>query len=342
MRDGLPNGEGVVWHPNGQIKSRGPYVNGLKHGVFSFYTEDGVFEHQALFWKNVEVWRSQVSTAQPPADLVRGLTAFSGGEPRLGADLGKEYEKVPQPPFHLSSDPPAPFFASLDRTTSLNRLGVQVGFSGANEMPFGSVSRIELFGNYRFSRVGVYGQISQPSLTPDHGPTLAGRRTVEVGSTYHSSLERIGGLTLRGGLVLPIGNDDADGYLAGTAASFQRPTDAVTSFPSSFALRSGASITHSRQRFVVQGDAGVDWLMAGESRPLDALLRANGGIGYGVRSGMLSLELTNTIRITEPSRRLHAIGAGGTFWINHMWITGLVSRSFDGHTALTGAMGYEL
>jgi len=149
-------------------------------------------------------------------------------------------------------------------------------------------------------------------------------------------------LTVRAGILAPIGNDNDSGFIASSAGAFQRPTDAAASFPSSLALRTGASLTRARSHLVLQGDGGVDWLLGGEARPVDALLRANAGVGVGMRAAVLSLELSNTVRVSDPSRRIHALGIGGTFWLAGVWLTTCVSRTFAGQNAVTASVGYEL
>jgi hypothetical protein len=341
MRNGVPDGTGRVWHANGELSSQGVYVNGVKHGEFTFYDDDGRFEHKAYFWKNVEVWRSTVATEKPPEQLISGLVAFSGSTPpHLGENMPTEETSTPG--FQISRDPPAPYFALLDRTTGLNRVGLQFGFGAGDGTSFGSVSRLEVFGNYRVSRFGAYGQLSQARYEAVPGMTLSGRRTLEGGGTYHHSLGGIGMLTARTGLLVPVGNDDTDGFLASNAGAFQRPTDAAASFPTTAAIRTGASLTRMRERVVMQADAGVDWLAGGPNASLDALLRANAGVGFGIRSALVSAELSNTVRVSEPSRRLHAFGLGGTFWLNRMWVQTSLSLTVTGTTAITGALGYEL
>lgn len=342
LRDGLPNGIGRVWHQNGELKSTGEYVNGVKHGIFTFFDDDGAFAHQAYFFKGAEVWRSTERSAKPPPELVKGLVAFSGSAPQLGRD---EYTRPPPPSeewsVELSRDPPAPYFATLDRTTSLSRVGLQFGFGDASDRPIGAVNRLDLFVNYRFSHFGIYGQLMQSNFEAAPGMTLSGRRTAEVSGTYHASLAGIGALSLRAGVLVPIGNDDTDGYIAGTAGSFHRPTDAAASVPSSVALRTGSSFARSYSRLIVQADAGVDWLLGGQAA-FDALLRANAGAGVGMRSALLSVELSNALRVTEPTRRIHTLGVGGTFWMEQLWLTLFASSSFEGNIALTGSVGYEL
>lgn len=341
LRENIPHGEGVVWHRNGELKSRGEYVNGVKHGIFKFYGEDGAFQSQAMYWKDVEVWRSTTSNDRPSDELLAGLTKFSGTEPRLGAETRAGYEVVRSPGIKLDTSPPAPLFASLDRTTSFNRVGLQFGFSDAGSMGAGAVQRIDVFGNYRLSEFGIYGQFSQATLDTSFGPALTGRSTIEAGGTYHLPLA-LGGLSIRGGLAVPLTNDDSDGFLAATAGSFQRPTDAATSVPSSIALRTGASMTRSLGEWLVlQGDTGVDWVVGG-ANGFDALVRANVGAGFGIRSVMFSVEASNTLRLAGPSRRIQALAMGPTFWINKTWLMLSLVLGSDSHTTLSGALGYEL
>jgi hypothetical protein len=342
LQRGIPHGIGRVWHQNGELKSEGEYVNGVKHGRFKFFNGDGAFEYQAYFYKGAEVWRSTQLSANPPPELLQGLIAFSGSPPQLGTDEGRT---APPPvteewSVKLSRDPPAPYFSSLDRTTGLSRVGLQYGFGDASERQVGAVTRLELFLNYKFSRFGVYGQLQQSNFEATPNMSLSGRRTAEVGGTYHTPLA-IGGLSLRAGVLAPIGNDDMDGFVAATAGSFHRPTDVAASFPSTVAIRTGSSLTRSHSRFVLQADGGVDWLLGGQSS-FDALVRANGGVGLGIRSGLLSVELSNVLRVSDPTRHVHALGLGGTFWMEQLWITLFASSSFEGHIALTGSLGYEL
>jgi hypothetical protein len=346
LRDGLPHGLGKVWHSNGELKSEGEYVNGVKHGIFRFFDDDGAFQYHALFYKGAEVWRSVDRSARPSPELLEGLAAFSGSLPRLGVD---EVTRPPppvrdrqvEPLLKLSRDPPAPYFSSLDRTTSLNRVGLQYALGDAGDRPMGAVTRLDLYVNYKFSRLGVYGQLLQANFESAPGMTLSGRRTAELAGTYEVPSPSLGRLTIRGGLLLPIGNDDSAGHIAGTAGGLHRPTDIAASFPSTIALRTSSSITRSHSRFIVQADGGVDWLFGGQSS-FDALLRANAGVGVGVRSWMFSLELSNVLRVGDPSRRVHALGAGGTFWIERIWLTLLASSSLEGRHAITGTVGYEL
>lgn len=339
LRDGIPHGAGRVWHPNGQLKSIGEYVNGVKHGRFEHFTEGGDFEHQAYFYKGTEVWRSTTSTDEPPPDLLKGLRAFSSEPPRLGGEGGRriaQYESVSL----LSSEPPAPYFATMDRTTGLSRIGVAYGMGNGPVRPFGSVSQLDLFANYRFERAGVYGRFAQARFEATPGMVLSGRRTAEVGGTLHAALS-VGDLSLRGGLLVPIGNDDDEGFLAASAASWQRPTDAAATFASTVAMRTGASLTRSLSRLTFQADAGVDWL-AGGDEGFDALVRANAGVGIGIRSLLLGLELTNAVRVSDASRRLHVLGLSGTFWMEYVWLTMFVGGTADGTIAITGSVGYEL
>jgi hypothetical protein len=203
--------------------------------------------------------------------------------------------------------------------------------------------RYDVYGNYRLpaSPLGVYGQFSQSRLDTS-GMRLSGPHTLELGGTYHRGFIEGSTLSGRAGLLVPVSHDDSAGFLAGGAGTFQRVTDAAASFPSAVALRTGASITRSQTHVVLQGDAGIDWLLGGESSSVDALVRANAGIGVGVRSARLTHELANTMRVSDPSRQHHMIGRGGTVWLNSIWFTAFGSRSFDGNTAITGSVGYEL
>jgi hypothetical protein len=343
LENGLPNGVGRSWHSNGELRSEGEYVAGVKHGLFKFYDDDGAFEYQVFFYKGAEVWRSTDAAAKVPDDVVSGLIAYSPGLPQRGVD---EYTRPPTEVekgfrVELSRDPPVPYFSTLDRTTSLSRVGVQYGFGDAGDRSLGAVTRLELFANYKFSQFGVYGQLLQSSFESSPNMSLSGRRTGEVSTTYHMSAGDFGALSFRGGMLTSLGHDDSEGYIAATAGSYQRITDVASSVPGTVALRTSTSLTRSFSHMILQGDGGVDWLLGGQSS-FDPLVRLNAGVGLGVRSGMLSIELANVVRASDPKQHLHTLGLGGTFWFEQLWLTLSASSSLEGHVALTGSMGYEL
>lgn len=342
LKDFLPHGEGRTWYRNGELRSSGEYVNGVKHGMFTFYRDDGAFDYRAYFWKNVEVWRSQRFDDRPSDELIAGLRNFSGTEPHLGDrdNGGTTYEVVRSPGVEIDMSPPAPLFSTLDRTNSIDRVGLQLGFSDAGSMGLGAVKRVDLFANYRLSRFGVYGQYSQTTLAATESATLTGRRTLEGGGTFHLPWS-VAGLALRAGVAVPVANDDPNGYLAASAGAYQRPTDAATSFPASLAMRTGASVMRSHDLFVVQGDVGADWI-AGGANGFDVVARGNLGLGVGVRSAMLTAELTNSVRVTDPSRRIHGFALGTTIWVRKTWLALSALFASESHTTITGAIGYEL
>jgi hypothetical protein len=323
--DGVPHGRGRVWHRNGELQSEGTYDQGKKHGEFTFWDDSGEFLRRAFFWNNVEVWQTTSYTQRPPQELLDGLAAYTA----------QQEEERPRGILRFSTGRPAPYFATLDRTTSLSRAGLQLGF-GDNYM------RSELFGNYRLGRYGFYAQASQTLAEVMDAGRLSGRRTLDAGGTLHLELESIGTLSARGGLLVPIGNDDTNGFIASSMGTFERPTDAAASVPATAALRTSASLTRGSRRFVVQADAGVDWLLGGRDHAFDAMLRANAAAGVGVKSLLFSVELSNAVRVSDPSMRVHTIGLGGTLWLDHAWLSSVFTQSFDGHSAFTGVVGYEL
>lgn len=333
VRDGVPNGTGRVWYPNGELKSEGPYVNGFKHGRFRFYTETGDFEKQVLFWKDADVWSSTSPGAQPSEDLEHGLEAYAGTE--LKRTL-PEPEERPLHAFELSSDPtPAPYFATLDRATPLSRFGIAISA--------GTLSRMEVFGNYLIDQhYGVYGDLQQANLATTGDMTISGRRTIEVGGSRTFELANIGTLTPHAGLLAPVGNDNENGYIASSANALIRPSDAAASFPSSAALRTGATFIRRGRYVVVQGDGGLDWIAGGDARPLDALVRGDVGVGLGLRAGIIGLELSNSLRVSDPSRSVEAAAISGTFWFAGAWLTAALSHGFSGSNSLGLAVGYEL
>ncbi|MBA3455423.1 MAG: hypothetical protein H0T42_20190 [Deltaproteobacteria bacterium] len=335
LREGLPNGRGRVWYPSGALELVGTYVDGARHGRFWFFTESGAPAYQAIYFDNAEVWRSTDPDAEPPANWAVEL-ARSEAVPT--ASKAERVESESAKSWLVRSPVPAPAFASLDRIT-IERGGVQVGVGGAETVDFGSVIRVDVFGHYRFSRFGAYAQLSQTQLAAQM-ETLAGRRTFELGGTGRRGL--LGGkITGRAGLLVPVGNDDTSGFVASTAGVAQRPADAASSFASSVSARTSASFVTTGERSVVQIDAGVDWLLGTETRAVDALVRANAGVGLGTRRAMLTIELSNTLRVAERTR-LHALVLGGTATFAKVWLGANVSITHEAAASVLTSVGYDL
>lgn len=326
MLGDVRHGKARVWHPEGPLAETGTYVNGKREGRFVYFDPRGAFTHQSLYVRDEEVWSSEDPDAKPDV-----------------RQLSLEYQqRVRTALAPTKSMLPIPWFSSLDRTTSLDRVGAELGVGGPSTLAFGSARRLDLFGNYTREDLGAYGQFSQTSLETMSGGTYSGRRTLEGGATYRLPFERYGTSTARLGILAPIGNDNTEGFLAGTAGAFQRPADAAGSVPSTMAVRSSANFTRVGKRFVFQADAGIDALLGGEPSAFDALARANIGVGFGSRSALISAEVTNTLSITDLDRRLHAFGLGGGARVQSFWLTGLLSYGISGGVAATASVGYEL
>ena len=335
LRDGLPNGRGRVWYPSGALELAGTYVDGARHGRFWLFTDGGALEHQAIYFNNSEVWSSTDATAEPPAEWTVELASR---ETMPAVHKAGRVDSEEAKPWLARSTVPAPSFASLDRIT-MERGGVQVGVGGGEASDFGSVVRVDAFGHYRFSRFGAYAQLSQTQLEV-RMETLAGRRTFELGGTARHGIS-VGTFTGRAGLLVPVGNDDTNGFVASTAGVAQRPADAASSFASSVAARTSASFVRTGDRSVLQVDAGVDWLLGTESRALDVLLRANAGVGLGTRRAMLTIEVSNTLRASEGTR-LHALVLGGTATFARVWLGANVSITHEADAAVLTSVGYDL
>ncbi|MBL0219918.1 MAG: hypothetical protein IPQ07_39385 [Myxococcales bacterium] len=241
-----------------------------------------------------------------------------------------------------SSSIPQPWFSGLDRATSLDRAGVQFGVGGPGALALGSARRFDVFGNYMRGDLGGYGQFSMASLEATPGANLSGRQTLEVGATYRLPYRRWGIATARLGILAPVAHDDGDGFVASTAGVFQRPGDAAASVPSTVGIRTSTNLTRSLKRFVVQADAGIDWLLGGEPSALDALARFDLGLGFGSRAALLELELTNTMSIADLDRRLHGIGFGGGVRVYRVWLSAIVTYCISNDLAITAGVGYAL
>ncbi|MDB4956510.1 MAG: hypothetical protein JWO36_4079 [Myxococcales bacterium] len=337
LRDGVPNGPGRAWHANGKLASDGTYRDGARDGRFWLYNEDGTFAAQAVYVDNAEVWRSTDEREHPPKEWSKGmaLSARPAASDAMFVDTG------PEMAWEEDRKAPRPYFSTLDRTTAPARAGAQVGVGDAKDLDFGAATRLDVFGHYRIGRYGVFAQLSETHLALQNDMTLAGRRTAILAGTYHRAL---GAATLstNAGFILPIGNVDAAGSVASYAGAEQRPADAASAIPAPFGVRSGASVTATRGPFLVQIDAGLDWLLGGDEHGFDAFGRANFGVGLGTHSTMLTAELDNALRLSDPHARLHTLALGGTLAFPMVWVSASLVFSYVGTTSFVGTVGRDL
>ncbi|MBA3398140.1 MAG: hypothetical protein H0T89_36275 [Deltaproteobacteria bacterium] len=331
LRDGIPNGKGKAWHRNGALASEGTYKDGARHGPFTFYSEEGTFVAQALYVDNLELWRSANKLEQPPAEH---LAALARSEPSEAMLVDTESE------WNDDRTAPRPYFSTLDRTTGPARAGAQVGVGTAGELGFGAATRLDVYGHYRIDRYGLFAQISETRLSVSDDMTLVGRLVSTLAGTYHRTLD-FATLSATGGLIVPLGNVDPAGSVASYAGAEQRPSDAAFAMPAPLTLRSAASLTATRGRLLVQADAGLDLPLGADQHAVDALGRANVGIGFGTRSTMLTAELDNTLRLSD-ARTFHAFALGGTVALPVLWISASFAFSFTGTTSFLGSVGRDL
>lgn len=237
----------------------------------------------------------------------------------------------------LDDGPPPAQFVSLERATQVSRIGAQVGAGGSTNDTH-SVERMTVYGNYVWRGFGLYAQVDGSRLrTMDM--SRSGRVTGLVAATY--AVPVAGGYLMpRFGIAVPLSNDTQEGFEAAAASSYQRVADAALSLPSTTTLRSGASWSQTGRYWTVQADAGIDWVAGGPEETLRPYGRGNLGIGLGIRSVMWTLELSNTVRMSDSNHRLHAIGTGGLLWIHGVWAHALISRTNDQNTVGVFGLGY--
>ena len=340
LRDGIPNGRGRSWHANGKLASDGTYQDGARHGRFWFYNDDGTFSSQALYVENAEVWHSTDQHVEPPVEWTKQV-AIAAHQPDGAPADATVVELGPEVALDDERTAPRPYFSTLDRTTFPARAGAQVGVGDAKDLGFGAAMRLDVFAHYRTGNYGVFAQLTETQLAVTNAMTLGGRRAAILAGTYHRALGPAT-LSATGGLIAAIGNADVAGSVASYAGAEQRPADAAIAIPAPFALRSAASLTARRGPFVVQADAGIDWLLAGDEHGLDALARANFGIGFGSRSTLLTAELDNSLHVSGSQAHLHALALGGTLAYPMVWISASLAFSFAGTTSFLASVGHDL
>ena len=74
---------------------------------------------------------------------------------------------------------------------------------------------------------------------------------------------------------------------------------------------------------------------------MDALVRANAGVGLGTGRAMLTLELSNTLRVSERTR-LHALVVGGTATFAKVWLGAHLSITHEGEPSILTSVAYDL
>lgn len=336
LRGGIPNGRGRAWHRNGKLASDGTYKDGARNGQFWFYGEDGAFVAQAIYVDNVEVWRSSEEQAAAPPAWSEYVAARSP-EPPSDATMVELDDEMPG---EGDRSAPRPYFSIVDRTTAPARAGAQVGVSNAQEHGFGATKRVDVYGHYRTGPYGVFAQVSETRLSLEDEMSLAGRVTTVVAGTYHRPLG-FATLSTNAGFITPLGDVDATASVASYMGAKQRPADAAFSVPAPFTLRSGASLTASQGRAVVQVDAGLDAPLGAAERGVDLLGRANIGVGIGSRSTLLTAELDNTLHLAGAHEWLHALAVGGTVSYPIVWISASLVFAPDTITFL-GTVGRDL
>jgi len=339
LRDGVPNGRGRTWHANGKLATDGSYRDGARHGRFWFYNDDGSFAGQAIYFENAEVWHSADEHARPPEEWTKGLEASSiaSHEAPSEATIVRESEQAMD---ERRFGPPA-LFATLDRTTPVASAGAQVGVGNANDLGFGAATRLDVFSNYRFGAYGVFAQLTETQLALANDMTLAGRREGILAGTYHRALG-VATLSATGGLIAAVGNANVPGSVASFAGAEQRTSDAAFAIPAPFAIRTAASLSSSNRGYVVQADAGIDWLIAGDAESFDALARANIGVGVGSRRGVLTAELDNSVHLSGSYEHIHTFALGGTLVLPFVWLGASLGISFSGTTSLLASVGHAL
>ncbi|HVJ89388.1 MAG TPA: hypothetical protein VM580_06255 [Labilithrix sp.] len=321
---GIPDGNAKSWRATGQLRWEGTYERGSQHGVFRYFDTRGRFAYQAYFFRGTEIWRSSQQDATPPATEIEAFAATY----RWAEEDVSSTRLVGSPSFVLADRAP------------LRRLGAQFGFGSGGGLGLASIFRVDAFADYTFSPVGGYAHYTQSFVGAGLDSYLAGKSALDVGVT---KLVPIGtmDIALRLGSVVPLANDDRMGFLGSAAGNYLRPADAIMSYASAFAMRSSASVSYGRGQLRFQGDAGFDVAAGGQSS-YEPLARANFALGLNQQFFKASLEVSNTVKLSDPIYSVHAfalaVGRAYTRWS----FTGAFVLSTEGHGSLLSVVGYEL
>jgi hypothetical protein len=276
MVDGIPDGRATGWHPTGAVAYQGYYQDGERHGSFTFWDEDGTWLRIEEYERGVLLWSSTDKKA-----VLTEAVASQASTPEEDLML---WWKEPGTPWPASF----PVLSHMQQPGVVAQLSLQSIEDNGTTV---TTQHIYLAAAHSLSRLGapkanVYLATDLPRFMsgPLQGATT-GRVTLEGGASY-AVLSNLG---LRLGLMLPIANDDFDGYLVATKSAQHRIRNLVATYPRSIGFRTSAAYTREVAFFTFRVDPGLDLAVDafGDetlAMPDSAAVIATLGLGVGMGS----------------------------------------------------------
>lgn len=328
--DGIPDGRSRTFHPNGSLRTEGYFLRAMKHGAFLAYDRSGRVIKKAFFWHDVLVWTSHSADNEPPEKLLLALRELSDPAEIRRLFGGAKLFADDEPFIAFNLGPPVGAFVSGDRHVRTgNRLEIQLGAGGNTASPT-AARHLSIFGQLQHGEFGAFIQFDGSSVKNTVGmpATAQGRQTMEGGAT-HELWSGYGRLSSRFSLVAPLRNNDADGLLAAAATSYQHPSHAILSQPSSVALRGSSSWVLQGHRWVVQTDVGIDTALGGAPGRLPVIGRLNTSLGLGIRSAVAIVEFSSAADFNDFDQRLLSLGAGTSVYGGGVAVKWLIARTSE-------------
>ena len=317
LKNGVRDGRGTTYHPNGEIASQGPYRVGAKHGVFHYWNADGVWLKQELYRTRRLVWTSTNRSDAPPFDFgVDSLSSARAHEPVTSAAVVIDAAPGASGSSMAMTGPPGGMEGSLEVATHaaprfLNALVghgsfLQLTMGGGSGVQNSSANRIGMLAAYADGRLGGSLAVTLSRFSSD-SLSAWGKPVFDVQTSYLLPYTR-GIFVARVGVVLPLGNDDARSALAAAASLVQAPNDAIYTLPSTLATRGSLSWVAASDYVVAQVDMGLDIAVFGYSEKVHPIVHANGAVGVGAHDIFVAAEVSTVASWTNTIRDMALVG----------------------------------
>lgn len=305
LKDGMAQGEASLYSADGQLSLRGSYHQGLKHGLFSYYSRSGKLLERALFVHGHREWRSSDESEDAP---LQKLQVERAPELRPARASLERFSN----PFLLVIP-----FSGLNRLSK--RMGLALGISTEDGEFTGR--RLEFFLNKIKGDYGIHSSAAfsllQAAPEANEGDKLLQEQLSLALIGSYRLVDRVKHLGfIRGGLLKSIDLEPTDDTPVRGASAGQRPADFAATLTNASVLRLSANYFHMREHFASQVDVGVDAVhhelaSTGEGR-VDAIVRLNAGVASGTESWKFAAETANSINL--GGRSLYTMGGTVTYY----------------------------
>ncbi len=293
-KDGLPHGAATGWYASGELAYRGEFVDGRRHGNFTYFFRNGNWMRRELYAQGELVFTT-TDFQKASEELLKRDAAETIPTRVADADQAEAAdEEVPTArPDDLEpwwKDVGELWVAGFPEMVALgNRSGVEARIS-MHQVKVGDLatetSRRQVSFAQQFSRLGLpewglYGSGVFPKVNGNGlQDPFSGRSTLELGGRWMTENRR---LAVRVGAMFGAGNDDAEGEDGARFTLPQRVSDTVGSFAGTTALRTQVTYVGHESVINYRVDSGFDVAIAGDeatSSQSVLLGRLDAGVGF--------------------------------------------------------------